>query len=368
MNILIAPDKFKDSLSAFEVCEAIELGLRKIRKDLKITKLPLADGGEGTLDILEKSLDLELVEIEVHDPLFRKIKASYGKKANKAYVEMAKASGLELLDAKERYVMSTTSLGTGELIVDAVKNGAKEVFLFVGGSATNDGGIGVLHALGYRFLDEDGQGLQPVGGSLTEIRSIVSPAEIQQSYKIFLVTDVKNPLIGTTGAAQVFGAQKGATREEISILDSGLENLSQCIQRYSGKSIVSVPGVGAAGGLGACLVGILDAEISLGISTVFSSVGFDQALSTADLVITGEGKLDGQTFGGKVISGVLEKATEKNVRSAIICGVLEGVGSNPLLNELTILELMRPGMSAEYSMKNAFDLIVERVSEGLKWI
>lgn len=325
MKILIAPDKFKGSLTAQEVCLAIERGIKKYDSTIETILHPLADGGEGTINILTNFLDLESIKVEVSNPMFNPIYSFYKLKNDTAYIEMAVASGLELLNPEERNCMNTTTLGTGELILDAIQKGVKKIFLFIGGSATNDAGIGMATALGYQFLDEEKKQIFPIGKNLSKIHSIDSsqlnfnPLEIE----ITAVCDVENVLFGKNGAAYVYAAQKGANKKEIEILDQGLQHFSKIITAHFQKNIAQTKGAGAAGGLGAGAMIFLNAKIQSGIQTVLELTHFEEKLNDVDLVITGEGKLDFQTLKGKVVKGVADLASKKSIAVNVICGACD---------------------------------------------
>lgn len=324
MKFVIAPDKFKGSLTGFEFCDAVEEGLRMVFADAEIHKTPLADGGDGTIDVVRQYINGEKVSVEVHDPLFRPITASYlySDKTKIAYIEMAEASGLKLLLDEERDCTQTTTLGTGELIANALKKGATEIILGIGGSATNDGGMGMAVAMGFRFLDENNEELKPIGGNLMRVRSIDSsntlPALIGKSIKV--ACDVTNPLYGTNGAAFIYGRQKGASDEDLVALDKGLENYAQIILEHFGTDVQHIEGAGAAGGMGAGAIVFLGAELTSGIELIKSLADFEGTISGADWIITGEGMLDGQTLSGKTINGVVTSAQSAKIPVAAFCG------------------------------------------------
>ena len=363
MRILISPDKFKNSLTAYQVCDAVERGIRKVRKEAEVIKLPLADGGEGTLEILEKELKAQRIELEVSDPLFRPVKAHYLLNGDKAYIEMAKASGLPLLKSFEKSAMKTSTYGTGELIADAVEKGAKEIFVMIGGSATNDGGCGMAEALGAKFYSKAGKELKTIrGGDLNQLGKIdVSALESYREVKFIVLSDVQNPLTGPNGASHIFGAQKGASDSEILKLDVGLKNLALLMN--DGKD--QKPGAGAAGGLGYGLMSFLNAEIRSGIDQVFELLNYDMHLQNVDIVITGEGKLDTQTLNGKVIAGVCSKAKKDNIPIGIICGIAEDVDHvKTSLGIKMIYQVDEKSTSFQDSMKNAAKY-VEQLAEEL---
>lgn len=324
MKFVLAPDKYKGSLTGHEFCDAVESGIRKVFPEAEILKRPLADGGDGTIEVVAHYLNANTVSLHVTDPLFRKIKADYLLSDDKktAFIEMSEASGYKVLTKAEMNCMHTTSLGTGEMILDALEKGAKNIVLGIGGSATNDGGIGMATALGYEFLDKDGRQLEPVGKNLALVHEIRSEKvhEKLKNANIQVACDVNNPLYGENGAAKVYGPQKGASSEEVEVLDKGLEHFAQIIQSTFGVDVQKIPGAGAAGGMGAGAVVFLDAKLTSGVDLVMQLANFDEALTDADWIITGEGQLDGQTFSGKTIAGVIQSAKRKGVPIAAFCG------------------------------------------------
>lgn len=322
MTILLAPDKFKGSLSAKGVCDALESGLRQNYPDAEIIKFPLADGGEGSLAVIANHLDGKWITTKVNDPLFREIEAKYFLSGDAAYIEMAEASGFDLLTKEERNCLYTTTLGTGKLIKNALNRGAKEVYLFIGGSATCDGGMGVAEALGYQFLDNNGKGLKPFGENMLAIKKIIPPEEkIKATFTT--LCDVNNPFYGTNGAAHVFGPQKGADEKAVQQLDAGLKNLAEIVERDLGKSIAEISGAGAAGGLGGGSVAFLNTSLQSGLQTIMQLVNFEKVASTADVILTGEGKIDGQTLQGKVVQGVVALAKAKKIPVHAVCGITD---------------------------------------------
>ena len=325
MQLVLVPDKFKGSLTAPEVCHLVERGVKRYDPTLRVQSIPLADGGEGTLDILIPLLGLEIVRTTVPDPLFRPIAAHYGRQGEVAYVEMAVASGLPLLSETERDPLRTTSLGTGALVRHAIERGARRVYLFVGGSATNDAGLGMAQALGYRFLDAPGQELSPVGDNLIRVVRIEKEQLLPQlaNVEIRVVSDVNNPLYGPQGAAQVYAPQKGATAAAVDWLEQGLINIADQMQDSSGDDVRNVPGAGAAGGIGAGAVAFLGAQLLPGIDTILDLCQARPAIAGADLVMSGEGKIDAQTLHGKVVKGVGQVCQHHGVPLNVICGTLE---------------------------------------------
>ncbi len=324
MKFVIAPDKFKGSLTGFEYCNAVSEGLRMVFPDANIIMKPLADGGDGTIEVVKHYLKGEKISVTVNDPLFRPINASYlySKKNQVAYIEMAEASGLALLTHAERSCMNTSTFGTGELISNALKLGAQEIILGIGGSATNDGGMGMASALGYNFLDKNHQALKPIGCHLIDVESI-DDSQIHvrlKDVKFKVACDVSNPFYGKEGAAFVYGEQKGATTNEIQLLDDGLRNFAKIIHTKYSIDIQQIRGAGAAGGIGGGAFAFLNGKLTSGIALIKDLSNFDSEIEGADWIITGEGRLDNQTLLGKTISGVIESAKLYHIPVAALCG------------------------------------------------
>ncbi len=370
MKILIAPDKFKGSLTAEQVCEAVEKGILKVLPNSQIIKLPLADGGEGSLSGLESSLHFKKIYLQVANPIFKKIKTFYGLSNNTAYIEMANASGLQLLSKDERNPMLTTSLGTGEMIVDAIKRGVNKIYLFIGGSATNDAGIGIAAALGYRFLDNQKNILKPVGKNLIRIEHIdASKASSLINIEVNVLTDVNNILYGKKGAAYIFAKQKGAGKKEIKILDKGLENFAKVVKNKLEINTENIPGSGAAGGVGAGAIAFLNANIKSGIDTILDLLNIDNYILQSDFIITGEGLLDKQTLQGKVVKGVLDRCSKFNKKTAVICGDTTLTPKEiKTINASIISPIKTKEISKEESMRNAYSLLQERAKELMRKI
>lgn len=363
MKVVIAPDKFKGSLTGFEFCSAVEEGIRNVFPKADIIKKPLADGGDGTLEVIQHYLGGTVCKINVQDPLFRIIEASYilSESSDIAFIEMASASGLKLLKPQEQNCMLTSSIGTGQLIADALSKGAKEIILGIGGSATNDGGMGMAQALGFRFLDKKAQELEPIGKNLTEVQSIDS-SKVNQTIKhatFRVACDVSNPLFGSTGAAQVYAAQKGASKEEIITLDKGLENFAKMLQEKYKIDPQNIRGAGAAGGLGAATAVFLDAQLISGIELIKEVAQFDEAIENADWIITGEGTLDGQTLSGKTIAGVLSSAKINTIKVAALCGKVNLSKEEASLLHLDyVAAVSENSNNIEDAMANAYENLV----------
>lgn len=325
-KVVIAPDSFKESLSAMAVAEAIERGFRQIYPQVQYVKLPMADGGEGTVDSMVAATGGEIVRVEVTGPLGQPVSAFYGLlgEGETAVIEMAAASGLHLAPKGQRDPRITTSYGTGELILAALERGVKTIILGIGGSATNDGGAGMMQALGARLLDDQQQPLPPGGAALTRLAQIdLSAVDPRlQQVSVTAACDVDNPLCGPHGASAVFGPQKGATPEMVTQLDAALSHFGSLLQQATGREVLNAPGAGAAGGMGAALLGMLNARLRPGIEIVIETLRLEEALRDADLVITGEGRLDSQSIHGKTPIGVARVAKRHGLPVIGIVGSL----------------------------------------------
>ncbi|BFI68585.1 glycerate kinase [Yersinia pseudotuberculosis] len=324
MKIIIAPDSFKESLTAMQVAEAIEQGFSEIFPQAEYIKLPMADGGEGTVESMVAATGGELVNVEVTGPLGVPVKAFYGWMGDgeTAVIEMAAASGLHLVAPEQRNPLITTSYGTGELILAALNHGARKIILGIGGSATNDGGAGMMQALGVQLSDQQGKALTVGGAALVQLVDIdLSQLDDRLAQTDILVAcDVDNPLCGAKGASAVFGPQKGATPERVQQLDAALQHYGEKIEQVTGKSVINVAGAGAAGGMGAALFGLLNARLQPGIEIVTEALKLAAAVQDADLVITGEGRIDSQTIYGKTPVGVARVAKRFDIPVIAIAG------------------------------------------------
>ncbi|WP_370477709.1 glycerate kinase [Tamlana flava] len=327
MKIVVAPDKFKSSLTGWQFCNAVEEGVHAVNPDVQIIKLPLSDGGDGTMDVLQHHLNGELVGVEVNNPFFNLIQATYlyAEDSKTAFIEMAEASGMKLLKQEQLDCKNATTFGTGEMIADAMNKGARKIILGIGGSATNDCGIGMATALGYQFLDKNNRSVKPIGANLARIESI----DVTQVHPklndvvIEVACDVENPLFGKDGAALVYAAQKGATEDDIKMLDDGLKSFSKIIERVFNINPQAVKGAGAAGGIGIASKIFLNGELQSGIQLIKRVANFDEKIKNADWIITGEGILDKQTLSGKTVHGVAVSAKAKNIKVAAFCGDLK---------------------------------------------
>jgi glycerate kinase len=361
MRVLVAPDKFKGTLTAAEAARAISAGWRRGDPGAEVDEVPVADGGEGTLDALVEALDGRTERIRVTGPLGDPVDADFGLAGGEgltAVVEMARASGLGLISEDRRDPMRATTVGTGELILGAARHRPKRIIVCIGGSATNDGGAGMAQALGARLRDEAGRDLPPGGAALRALASIdtsqIAP-EVRDT-DIVVATDVENPLTGPHGASAVYGPQKGASPEQVSMLDEGLRHLAAVILRDLGLDVRDVPGAGAAGGLGAGLIAFLGARVRPGFEVVAEAVGLAGRLEAADVAVTGEGRFDAQSERGKAPAGVLRMAREAGCRAVLIAGeVADGVRPDAGL----VYSLAERAGSVEAAMSRAAPLLEE---------
>lgn len=347
MKVIVASDSFKGSLSSLEVAAAAAEGIAKVAPGAEVVEVGVADGGEGTAETLVASLGGRRVVCRVEDPLGRQIDASYGiaeaDGENVALIDMASASGLTLLAPDERNPLVTTTFGTGQLIVDGFEHGCRRFVVGIGGSATCDGGEGMLRALGFRFLDAEGVEIAPGGGGLDRLARIDMSGVREDILRcrFTVICDVNNPLCGPEGAAAVFGPQKGATPADVETLERGLRRWADVVRRQTGRDVAVMPGAGAAGGLGAAFMAFFNSELKPGVDAVLDLVGFDCLLRGASLVITGEGKMDRQTLFGKLPLGVLRRASSAGVPAVAIAGMVENAA-----------DLLDAGFAGVFSVMN----------------
>lgn len=362
MKIVIAPDSFKGSLTALQVAEAIEVGLRRVFPTAAIEKVPMADGGEGTVQSLVDATGGEILTARVRDPLGNPIDAQYGVLGDgiTAVIEMAAASGLTLVPLAKRDPRVTTTYGTGELIRAALGHGCRKLIIGIGGSATNDGGAGLAQALGAKLLTASNEQIGPGGGHLATLNSI-DLSELDQRIRemeTVVACDVNNPLTGKEGASHVYGPQKGATPEMIEELDANLAHFNKIVQRDLSKSVGDVPGAGAAGGLGAGLMAFLNASLKSGIEIVTEATQLSKQFAGADLVITGEGQINFQTVFGKTPVGVAKVAKTHNIPVIAIAGSIadrsDGVYNAGID---AIVDIVPEPMSLETAIEKATTLI-----------
>lgn len=366
-TILIAPDSFKGSLSAHEVVDAMERGVRGLIPDASVIRHPIADGGEGLVSIVTPVLGGAIMTTVVSGPLpGQNVQARWGyvPERSLAIIEMAEAAGLPLVPPGKRDPKITSTFGVGQLIIAALDAGAGSILLGIGGSATNDGGAGMAEALGVKFLDSDRNPIPRGGAALQRVASIDASKEDARikAASIMVACDVQNPLCGSQGASAVYGPQKGATEADVRLLDRALEHYASIILSSTGTDVLSVPGGGAAGGLGAGLVAFCGATLKRGIDLVLEITRFDDHMRKADLVITGEGKIDSQVKFGKALSGVIEAAHKHGVPALAVVGAIGGRRKLFVNAEfLADLEsLVDKNTSVEAAMKNASNLVTEK--------
>lgn len=369
MNILIAPDKFKGSLEATQVCDAIRAALRQCDATINCVDIPLADGGEGTGALLTKFMQGKMIEVSVRDPLFRMINSSYGVSydGTTAFIEMAKASGLQLLKKEERNPLRTSSVGTGDLIRHALDHGVSKIILGIGGSATNDAGMGIGEALGLRFFSSDGEALHPTGTNLKYVTTIDERQLHPRcaNVHVTVLCDVDNPLYGMKGAAVVFAPQKGADAMAVKILDDGLQNAARVFGEKF-KVDVNFPGAGAAGGVSVMICALMRTNVRRGMEFITEFTGLEKAVQEADVVITGEGKIDEQTLSGKVLQGVSKLARKYHKPIIAIAGKCDlqphqlsalGIGH--------VITLSNSPVSEQIAMQNASEILKRVTAEQI---
>ncbi|MDN5322176.1 MAG: glycerate 2-kinase [Clostridia bacterium] len=373
-KIVIAPDSFKGSMSAKEVADAIERGIKSVLTNAEIIKIPMADGGEGTVETLVDATSGQIIKLNVLDPLGSETEAYFGilGDGSTAVIEMALASGLTMVPRDKRNPLFTTTFGTGQLIKAALDNGCRELIIGIGGSATNDGGVGMAQALGIKFLNNKGQEISFGGGNLLNIDKIdlKNMDKRVKDCKFKVACDVDNPLCGPKGASYVFGPQKGATPEMVKYLDENLSHLAEVIKRDMGIDVKNEPGAGAAGGLGAGLMAFCNAQLQRGIELVIEATKIEEKIKGADLVITGEGQMDYQTAHGKTPYGVAQVAKKRNVPVVALVGSI-GAGVEVLYEKGidSIFSIVEGPMSLEECMEQGAILIertANRVIRALK--
>ena len=368
-KVVVASDSFKGSLSSLEVAGGVEKAVREVYPSCEVIKVNVADGGEGTMDALRETLGGRTVTVTVSDPLFRPIEASYVilDDGTTAVLEMSAASGLPLLTSTERNPSMTTTLGTGELIRDALDKGCRRFLVGIGGSATNDAGMGMLHALGYRFRDASGKELAPVGGSMIHVASIDASCRLSElsDAEFIVACDVKAPLYGPYGAAHVFAPQKGADKAMVEALDEGLRHFSSVCAEAMGYDCSTLEGSGAAGGLGYAFRQFLGARLERGVEMVLDAIHFDDMIAGTDLVITGEGRVDSQTLTGKTPFGVAQRALRQGIPVIAIGGsVAIDKEQAQLAGFKDVLQVTPEGMPLQEAMNP--DVAAENVYQTIK--
>ena len=358
MQLLVVPDSFKESLSAKEVADAIARGIHSVDPEITVKQLPFSDGGEGALDLLQNLFEGELVTTSTIDAMGRSIKAPYFRFADRkaAWIELSQASGLAQIEVDKRNPMLASTYGTGLQIRHALDHGAEEIYLGIGGSATNDGGTGILSALGGLFSDAEGEMLLPGGGFLTELDHI--DVEAIPQFQLKVACDVNNPLLGKQGATAVYGSQKGATPETEPQLEAGLANFSKHIELLTQKSVAEVPGAGAAGGCAAGLHGLLGAELVSGFELLAELSQLEEQIAASDLIITAEGRIDGQSLEGKLPVGVAKLAKKHDKPVVVLAGSI-GEHLDPLyaLGIDAVFSIQSKPCTLEESISNASELL-----------
>ncbi|MCK5196814.1 MAG: glycerate kinase, partial [Spirochaetales bacterium] len=371
-KILIAPDSFKGSATSSKAAEAIGKGVHTVFPDADLIKIPVADGGEGTVEALTDSMHGEIISKSVKGPLGEAVEAEYGILPGEvAVIEMASASGLPLVPDNKRNPLLTSTYGTGQLILDALNRGCKEIILGIGGSATNDGGTGMARALGYQFLDSSGNELAEGGGSLVNLAEI-DDSEVDDSIfetKFFIACDVTNPLTGLEGASHIYGAQKGASPKDIEVLDGALGKLAAVVSNKYGRVNENISGAGAAGGLGFGLMEFCAGELKSGIEIVLDLINFDDYLDGVDLVISGEGRIDGQSVYGKVPVGIAGRAKKKDIPVLVIVGDIgpkvEAVYDHGID---AVMSSVNRAMSLEEAMSRSYELLIDSSARAMRMI
>ena len=364
MKIIVSPDSFKGSCSAIEVADSIEKAIHSVDSTIEVVKMPVADGGEGTIDAITSCVPATIYELEVCDPMGKNAMAKYAviENGETAVIEMAQASGLPMVPVDERNPLLATTYGTGQLMKDALDKGVKKMIIGIGGSATNDGGAGMLMALGASFKNTDGEELALGGGALADLAEIDLTEFDTRIFdaEITVACDVTNPLTGENGASYVYGPQKGATPEMVKELDSALAHFAKLSAKGFGEDYSTYPGTGAAGGLGFALIAYCKAKFAAGIDIVLNVSGFEKELQDADLVITGEGRIDGQSVQGKVLYGIGTRAKEKGVPVIAIGGAVRSDSEALLEHGITAMFSIANGpMTLDYAMENGLELITQ---------
>lgn len=363
MNVLVAPDKFKGSLTSFEVCTSISEGIKKADNKINVFQFPMADGGDGFADVLQHYLNTTAIKCQAVNPLNEKIETTFqwDYKTKTAIIEMAAASGLVLLKNEEKDPMKTSTYGTGLLIKEAIRLDAKKILLGLGGSATNDAGTGILQALGFRFEDLKGSELNASGENLLVIENIIPPVIIPD-IKFEIACDVDNVLFGPEGAAFVYASQKGANEENIKLLDAGLQKFSSLLTSITGKNYSGIPGTGAAGGIAAGLMAFFDVHLHKGTDLVLEASNIKNKLAEADLIITGEGKIDDQSLQGKVVGEIFKLARQRDIPVIAFCGILDTSSEIQKKLKFNYVEaIVNEQINFEDAITNAYSLLSDRV-------
>ncbi len=357
MNILIAPNSMKGTLNAFDFADTVEAALNASGFSFNLRKLPVADGGDFTGEVLCRAIEANPVSLKVKGPLGHPVLATFWISGTIAIIEMAEASGMKKVDVSLLNPLKATSFGTGQLIAEAIQIGCTEIWLALGGSATVDGGMGVLEALGFKFFDAKGREIPGNGENLSQVHQI-QPDRITENLTIKILCDVDNPILGKQGAARVFGPQKGATPEMVEVLEKGLKNWCRLLNKIGRKNISDIPGTGAAGGIAAPLLVFSNARIFNGAAFLLEKLRYEKHLAWADLIITGEGKIDGQTTGMKAPFVVAKRASKYKKPVIAIAGTAEKISPNPFHK---IITLVSENVSLKDAMENTKNEVYKEV-------
>ncbi len=370
MKIVVAPDSFKGSLTAKKMCDITEEVSKSLFDEVEVVKIPMADGGEGTVESVIDALNGTHIEVQVKNPLGNPVTACYGMfEEKKAIMEMASASGITLVDDSERDILKQNTYGTGEMILDAIERGAETIYIGIGGSATNDGGMGFASAIGVKFLDSTGNEVEPIPEKFTQIVEI-DDTDVDSRIKdttIIIMSDVTNPLLGTKGATHVFGRQKGADDGNLITLEEGMESYINIVEEKTKKSVQNIEGAGAAGGLGAGLLAFTNAQMKSGVTAIMEIVALEEQVKDADLVITGEGMMDYQSAYGKVASGVGKTSFKYGVPCIAIVGAMgEEAEAMYECGITSIITTVNGIMSLDDAINNADQLFTSAVRRALR--
>lgn len=363
MRIVLAPDSYKGSATAIEVCRAMNEGLQRVGCDYDVVFSPMADGGEGTVENLTSAYEGQTISVQVTGPVGRPVTAKYGiLKGGLCIIETAEASGLTLVEEGERNPLVSTTYGLGQIITDALDRGCRTFVIGLGGSATNDGGCGMAAALGYEFIFDDGCRIPLGGGCLKDLISIrtekVDKRIFESEFRI--ACDVRNPLCGLNGASRIFGPQKGASEEMISVLDDNLRHLAEIIHRDLGEDVLNMPGGGAAGGLGAGAVSFLKGRLHEGVKIIAELLELDKKIKGSDIVFTGEGRCDLQTLNGKAPCGVVSIANSYGIPSVIIAGDVDPrLKASQIEGIREIIGIKKDNMTLDYAKGHVYELIAD---------
>lgn len=367
MNILVAPNSMKGSLSAFRFADLVEKAFLDVDPSFfQIRKIPVADGGDETMNVLMNALGLDVQETLVSNPFGRQVPAQYGYAKGVAVIEMANASGIKLLKPEQLNPMKASSFGVGQLILDAIQRGAKKIYVGIGGSATVDGGMGMLEALGICFFDQDGQPLKGNGENMGKIKRIDAfGCKVSSEIELAVISDVDNRLLGANGAARVFGPQKGATPEMVGMLEHNLANYAQMIRKHTGKDVTLLKGGGAAGGISVAFSAFLNAEIRDGADYILDTISIDESIRWADLLITGEGMIDNQTLMNKAPYAVALRA-KKYEKPVIGIGGGVSLGDNEIFD--AVFSIVNKPINITEAIENANQLVYSFSKELAKLV